>query len=115
MKKLDLARYQKSRESVVDAGPHKITIRRPSALEVARLSNTGGGVSIEFACQCVTGWANVNESDLVPGGDPEPVEFDRELFAAWITDQPALWSVIVSAVIESYQRHESAQAERGNA
>jgi hypothetical protein len=44
--------------------------------------SAGGNLSIETAAGFVVGWSGVNESDLLPGGDPEPVEFDAELFAA---------------------------------
>ncbi len=114
MKKLDLARFQKSRESTVHVGAWQFTVRRPSALDVARLGAEGGRISLEFACRFVVGWSGINEADLLPGGEPEPVEFSDDLFAAWIADQPDAWNAIVSGVIDAYQRHEAAQAERGN-
>ena len=112
MKKLDLARFQKSRESVVESGDKKFTIRRPPALDVARIQN--GRIDIDFACKYVVGWPGLTEADLLPGGDPEPVEFDSALFVAWIADQPQHWNPIVNGVISSFQMHEEASEARGN-
>lgn len=114
MKKLDLARFQKGRESVVESGSFKFTIRRPTQLEVIRLMSAGGNLSIETAATYVVGWEGVNEIDLLPGGDPEPVEFDAELFQAWVADKPDLWGLIVQGVIDACRRYEEALAERGN-
>ena len=114
MKKLDLARFQKGRESMIVAGRYSFTVRRPTQLEVVRLMADGGNVSIETACRHVVGWGGVQESDLLPGGDPEPVEFDGDLFAAWIADQPDLWGVIVKGVVDAVRQHEEAVETRGN-
>ena len=114
MKKLDLARFQKSRESDVKAGGYTFVIRRPSQLDVARVGAEGGNVGLDFACRYVVGWPGLLESDLLPGGDPEPVEFDSDLFVAWIADKPDLWQPIIAGVIESFRRHEEASEDRGN-
>lgn len=113
-KKLDLARFQKSRESQVDAGAFGFTIRRPSALDVARAGAAGGGITLEYACKYVVGWSRVNESDLIPSGDPEPLEFDSALLFAWVSDRPELWEPIVSGVINSFRAYEEASEDRGN-
>ena len=113
MKKLDLARFQKSRETTIAAGPHSFTVRRPSALDVARMS-AEAGITLEAACRFIVGWAGVNESDLLPGGDPEPLVFDRELLIEWVADKPDLWPVIVTGVVDSFRQHEEASEDRGN-
>ncbi len=114
MKKLELARFQKSRESQVDAGAFGFTIRRPSALDMARVGAEGGGITIEYACKYVVGWQGVNESDLIPGGDPEPLEFDNALFSTWVSDRPELWQPIVKGLINAFRAHEEASEDRGN-
>ena len=113
MKKLDLGRYQKSRESQIPAGRFNLVVRRPTQLEVVRLMADGGNLSIETASRHIVGW-DVRESDLLPGGDPEPVEFDSDLFAAWIADQPDLWGPVVKGVVDSVRAHEEASEARGN-
>lgn len=113
MKKLDLARFQKSRESLVDAGGFQFTLRRPSQLEIIRLMADGGNLSIETACRHIVGWSRVRESDLLPGGDPEPVAFDSDLFAAWIADRPDLWGAVVNGVVEAVRVFDEANEARG--
>lgn len=113
MKQLDLAKFQRGRESVVEAAEFKFTIRRPPALDIARAGAEGVAMSIEFATRYVVGWDGVKESDLLPGGDPEPVAFDGAVFKAWIADRPDLWQPIANGVIAAYQRHEEATEARG--
>ena len=114
MKKLELARFQKSRETKIEASGFEFAIRRPSPLDVARISAEGGGINLDFACRYVVGWGKVNESDLLPGGDPEPIEFDHALFTAWVADRPDLWQPIVNGVIDSFRAFEEASENRGN-
>ena len=113
MKTLDLARFQKSRESTIPAGKHSFTVRRPTALDVARMS-AEAGITLETACRFIVGWQDVNESDLLPGGDPEPLAFDRALLIEWVADKPDLWPIIVTGVVDSFRRHEEASEDRGN-
>lgn len=113
MKTLDLARFQKSRQSIIPAGGHHFTIERPSTLDVVRLSAEGAGLTIENATKYVVGW-DLKESDLLPGGDPEPVAFDRAIFSLWLADRADLWEPIVSGVVNAYRAHEEAQEARGN-
>ena len=115
MKTIDLTRFNKSRESIIEAGGYSFTIRRPSVLEVHRAVSNGGSVSIDFAADQVVGWSKVNESDLINGGDPEPLAFDAEVFKAWIADRSDLWQPIVMGVVDAFKRHEEATEARGNA
>lgn len=113
MKQLDLARFQKGRESIIEAAGFKFIIRRPPSLDVARITVDNGGMSIDFAMRYVVGWEGVNESDLLPGGDPEPVKFDSDVFKAWLAERSDLWQPIGQGVIDAYQRHEEANEARG--
>jgi len=112
MKKLDLERFQKSRDSQVEAGRYRFTLRRPTQLDIIRME--GGNLSIEVACRHYVGWDKVLESDLLPGGDPEPVDFDSDLFALWIADKPDLWGAVVKGVVDAVRAHEEAAENRGN-
>ena len=74
---------------------------------------SNAGLTIENATKYVVGW-DLKESDLLPGGDPEPVVFDRAIFALWLADRADLWEPIVSGVVNAYRAHEDAQEARGN-
>lgn len=109
--KLDLARFQKSRETRLSAGGHVFIIRRPSPLDVMRL---GQSINIETATRFVVGWEDVNESDLLPGGNPEPVDFDAAIFALWLAERTDLWEPLVKGIVDAYRQFEEAQENRGN-
>lgn len=111
MRELTLEKYRRALESKVEAGGHTFVVRRPTCADVAEIS--GRPVSLEWAAQFVVGWEGVVESDLIPGGDPEPVAFSSPLFLAWVKDRPSLWAPITEGVITAYQRYEEAAAERG--
>lgn len=113
MREIDIARLKKARESRLEVGAFAFVIRRPTVAEIAKLRRAA--VDLEFTTQFVVGWEGVNESDLIPGGDPEPVAFNAEVFRLWIQDRPDLWGPISKEVIESYKRYEATLAERGNA
>lgn len=113
MKTLSLDKFQKSRESIVSTGGFDFTIRRPTELDIAR--SAGVSLSLDFVTNFVVGWGKVCESDLIPGGDPEPVEFNSALFKAWVSDRPDLWEPIAEGVMTAYRSHKEATADRGKA
>jgi hypothetical protein len=111
---IDLSRFKAARESRIDAGGFGFTIRRPTALEVVRAAAASESLTIDRAIGYVTNWHGVKEIDLLPGGVPEEVDFNAEVFALWVADRPELWGPIVSGVIDAYQSYEQARADRGN-
>ena len=117
MKQVDIDRYRKSRQSIVEAGKYRFTVLRPTKLDVLRAASEDGAaaLSLEFAIRYVVGWENVTEMDLYSGGDPEPVAFDADVFKDWLADQPELWAIVAKGIAEAYRGHEEATAERGNA
>ena len=108
---VDLARLQRSRQSDLEVGGFRFTISRPTQYEIV---SAGGSLraDIDFLSRHVVGW-NLKESDLIPGGDPEPAEFDREVFALWLSDQPELWMPLASGMRASFEAYEEARAVRG--
>lgn len=90
-----LERLRAAREIWTPVGPHELLIRRPTALQVARLANEGDRALLE---QCVVGWRNITEADLVPGGDGVTPPFDVRLCLEWLEDKPDLYSALVEAV-----------------
>lgn len=107
MSKVLIEKLRRARESAVEAGGHKFTVRRPSDAEAAMLSNSS---RLEMLRQFVVGWDLV-ELDIIPGGGPEPVAFDRDLWGEWINDQPELWEPIGVAIESAYLTHVGARKD----
>lgn len=106
-----IERIRRARESVVEASGFKFTVRRPTDLEMIDIQ-AGGLVSQgDILKRFVTGWDDVKELDLVPGGTGLPVPFDTGLFGEWVADRPDLWGPLTDAVISAYQRHREALEE----
>lgn|SRR5574340_97302 len=99
-----LAKRQASRETVVDAGGHKWTLRRPTAYERLQLE---GKTAFEIVCQFLAGW-DISELDLVPGGAPTPAAFDSELAADYLADHPELWNPLTKALGDAIRAHDDA-------
>jgi len=96
-------KIRKAREVGVDADGRKFTIRRPTDEEMAIAVANGDGL-LPIVKRFVIGWDLV-EIDLIPGGSPEKVPFDSELFAEWVADQPSVWTPLGNAVIAAYKAH----------
>lgn len=111
MKPLSLEKYKQAGQTRVEAGGFSFTVQRPTLAEVYALA--GGKVSIEFIVAHIVGWEGVKESDLIAGGDPEPLVFDGALCAAWMADRADLWQPLSDAVLKSFTSYAEAQAARG--
>lgn len=101
MSKALIEKLRKSREFVVEAGGYKFTARRPTDVDAIELSGIGPA---DFVRRFVIGW-NLCELDVVPGGGPEPVEFDADLWSEWVADRPDLWEPIAVPIMDAYRRH----------
>jgi len=115
MKEISLERFNAARRSWVEAGKFRFQIQRPTLVDVIKESQSGASLSIEFAARFVVGWQNVDESDLIPGGDPEPAAFAPALFAAWVAERPDLWKAISEGIQAAWKQHEEQTEARGNA
>lgn len=113
MKTLTADRYLKSGQTVVEVGRFAFTLQRPTPAEVLLARAGRQAIDLPFVAAHVVGWSGVQESDLVPGGDPEPVAFDAALFKAWMDDEPDLWAPLSKALVDAYQSHEEAREARG--
>ena len=102
MSKALIDKLLRSRESKVEAGGHKFTIRRPTAADLGSLAASGkfaaSNFNLELATRFVVGW-DLTELDIVASGTPEPVAFDPELWAAWVADRLELWAPLGEAII----------------
>ena len=109
-----LEKMRKARESVIETGGHRYTIRRPTDLQIVEMEARDGGLSLRNALGFVIGW-DLEEIDLVPGGTTERVPFDPELFMEWISDKPADWGNIMQALRSAYRKHEEQMEQaKGN-
>lgn len=114
MKEIGFEKFQASRRSWVDSGKFEFEIQRPTMLDVVKAGQGEARLNIEFAARFVTNWRKVTEADLIPGGDPEPVAFDPDIFKVWIAEYPALWRPISEGIAEAYRKHEERTEARGN-
>jgi len=101
-------KIRKLRESTVDVGKFKFIIRRPTDSEALSMRHLP---MKDIVDQFVVGWQNVQEIDVIPGGNPTDVAFDKELWAEWSSDRPDFWQPITTAVTDAYLRHRSAKEE----
>ena len=94
-------KIRKARETGVEAGGRKFTIRRPTDEEAMTFGKSG---LLEIVKKFVIGW-ELTELDLIPGGGPDKVTFDAALFAEWVADQPEVWEPLGTAILEAYKAH----------
>lgn len=106
MSKSLIERLQRARQSTVESGGRSFTIRRPTDLEMHELHGLidQRALLVRF----VVDWGAMPETDLVPGGGPDPVPFSPELWVEWIADHPEHWDDISRAVVDGYKAHKRA-------
>jgi hypothetical protein len=88
-------RMQKARENWTTCDGFQFCLRRPTLYQFNEATD-----DIRLLRQCVVGWRDVKESDLVPGGSADPVPFDSDVLIDWLQDHPKRWSHIVTEVAE---------------
>lgn len=102
-----IERLRRARQSTVPSGGRTFTIRRPTDLEMYELA--GKIDQRALLVRFVVDWGALTEIDLgIPGGGPELVPFDPDLWAEWIADHPEHWDDISAAAIEGYRAHKTA-------
>jgi hypothetical protein len=96
---------RKARQARVEVGGFAFIIRRPTLRERDELKS-----KVTHQCDIlelfVLGWEGVRNIDLIPGGDTEPAEFSKELFAEWIQDQEELWTPLVDAIVAEFNAYQ---------
>jgi hypothetical protein len=97
-------KIRKARETVVTVGGHNYTVRRPTDMDMAEIAGQGGVPIKEYLRRFVVGW-DIKELDLIPGGGPEPVEFDSDLLVEWVSDHPDDWKPLADAIKNGYAAH----------
>jgi hypothetical protein len=96
-----LEKRLRAREQQVPADGHQYTLRRPTAAQIARLSDA---TRLEMLRECVVGW-DLKQIDLFPGGDPVPAEFSARLWSDWLDDTPAIWEPLIAALLDQIRAH----------
>lgn len=94
-------KIRKARETGIEAGGYKFTIRRPTDEEAIHFGKSG---LLDIVKKFVIGW-EMTELDIIPGGDGSPVKFDAELFSEWVADQPEVWEPLGTAILDAYKTH----------
>lgn len=107
MSKALVEKLRKSRELIVECGGHKFTARRPTDADAINLAGIN---PVDFIRRFVVNW-DLIELDVMPGGGPEPVPFDSELWGEWISDHPELWSPLSTAIMDAYTLHAQQREE----
>lgn len=95
-------KIRRARETVVEIGKFKFTIRRPTEVEMIDFSRDPRPRDL---LRHVIGWEGVSEIDLVPGGDPHPLAFDAEALIEWITDNAEMFGRLVDAIVDLFHKH----------
>ena len=97
-------KLRRARESTLTVAGYGFTIRRPTDVEANALRSAGRLSSAAFI-PFVVGWSGVKELDMIPGGDPHPLEFDAEACAEWLADRPDLLSPLADKIMDEYMKH----------
>ena len=92
----------KARETNVETGGHTYTLRRPTAAQMARLSDAS---RLDMVRECVVSWS-LKHIDIYPGGDPVPCEFDAVLWSDYLDDHPEIWTPLADAILAAIAAHQ---------
>lgn len=103
-------KIKKARQTKVPIGSFFLTVRRPTNLEMLEFKGLAFRQR-EILERFVVDWDGFKQSDLFPGGDPEPVPFDHDAYKEWIADHPEYWNDVVAAIVDSYKEHEAKSEE----
>lgn len=94
-------KLRRARESVIEAGGFKFTVRRPTDMEAVLM---GEQTVLDILCRHTVGWS-LKEIDLVPGGSPVEAAFDADAFREWVQDQPEVFAALVDGIKGAYAAH----------
>ncbi len=97
-----IAKMRNAREQTVDVGGFRFVVRRPTEMDMIEWGEQTMG---REALKHVVGWSGVKESDVLPNGDPEPLEYDAEVAEEWLTDRLDLLAPLTEKVVGSFRDH----------
>jgi len=87
----------------VEVDGKRFTIRRPTEAEQVQMLAERAS-RLDLVRRFVVGW-NLQEIDLIPGGDAVDAKFEPDLWAAYVDDHAELWSPINDAIKASIAEH----------
>lgn len=88
-------------------GGHVFLALRPTDLDMVEFNNTDRHP--KHLLKHVTGWQDVREMDIVPGGDPHPAPFDPEALDEWLKDRLDILSELSTKLMQAYNDHQAAK------
>jgi len=101
-------RIRESRKLDVSVGELKFFGRRPSFSEASDLLNAKANC-YDVSRKFITGWENVKERHIFPGGSDDNVEFSDDVFNEFISDSPEVAVAISDAVLAAFNAYMSAK------
>lgn len=76
-----------------------VRLRRPSELDLLKISsNNSVSIGLDMMIDQATGWKGFTERVLYPGGALDEVNFRRDVWKEWISDNNQHWSACVEAL-----------------
>lgn len=96
-------RLRAARETWVEVDEFRLRLRRPTQAQVLEWE---GLSAHQFVARTVVGWEGVREIDVLPGGMPTPLEFDAELCAEWIADNPRRLNRVMAALNDAVRQRQ---------
>lgn len=100
-------RIRAAREQWVSAGGADFLIRRPTDLQISKLS---GAPMSDLVLSSVVGW-KLPEHELVPGGGGGVPPFDTEAFREWVGDRIPTLVELAKKVEDIIDQHNEKKKE----
>lgn len=97
-------KIRKARESRVEVGGYTFIVLRPTALDMTEIAAASRGRAI---LPFIIGWEGVKELDIIPGGDPHPLEFDADVCTEWLCDRIDLLGPIATKAFELFVEYQA--------
>jgi len=104
MSKALVEKMRKARDQNVTVDGHTYIVRRPRDGDLREMPDSS---TFEFVKRFVVGW-DFKELDLIPGGGPEPVEFEPFLWTEWAADHAEVWEELAAPMLDAYTKHKEA-------
>ena len=107
-----LAKIRKAREFSREIKGWKLKLRRPTDAEATVMFKANEISHLDVAKKFVIGWEGVTEDMIVSGGSSDAVEFDADLWAEVVVDQPGIWDELTNSILESYLLYRKGKEDR---
>jgi hypothetical protein len=92
-------KIRRAREMRVEAGGFTFICRRPTDIEMLRITQAG---DVAAFIPHVIGWEGVTENDICPGSSTEPLAFDAAACAEWLADRQDLLGRVMNKLRDAW-------------